>query len=67
MHKMVFFVFTGTATIYARYKFVEKLSEDVTQVSPLLNTAALVFGIISCLGMCIVATFQVSVRMWRTF
>lgn len=65
----VFFlvVFTGIATVYARYKFVEKLSEDVRVVSSRLNIAALAFGIIPCLGMCIVATFQVSVHMWRTF
>lgn len=59
--------FPGAATIYARYKFVEKLSEETRGASPFLNTAALVVGMVSCLGMCIVATFQVRVRMWSTF
>lgn len=59
--------FPGAATVYARYKFVEKLSEERGGASPFLNTAALVVGTVSCLGMCIVATFQVRVRMWSTF
>ncbi|XP_056281166.1 DNA damage-regulated autophagy modulator protein 1 [Pseudoliparis swirei] len=48
----------GTATMYARYKFVEKLSADTTVVNPRLNKTTFVFGLLSCLGMCIVATFQ---------
>lgn len=48
----------GIATIYARYKFVDKLNEDTRVVNPCLNKAALWLGMISCLGMCIVATFQ---------
>ncbi|XP_074481160.1 DNA damage-regulated autophagy modulator protein 1 [Sebastes fasciatus] len=48
----------GIATIYARYKYVEKLSEDTRVVNPRLNKAALVIGLLSILGMCIVATFQ---------
>ncbi|XP_041833788.1 DNA damage-regulated autophagy modulator protein 1 [Melanotaenia boesemani] len=48
----------GTATIYARYKFVEKLTEETGLVRPSLNKASLWLGVISCLGMCIVATFQ---------
>ncbi|KAK5848931.1 hypothetical protein PBY51_008614 [Eleginops maclovinus] len=48
----------GVATIYARYKFVEKLSGDSRVVSTRLNKTALVLGLLSCLGMCIVATFQ---------
>ncbi|XP_049891690.1 DNA damage-regulated autophagy modulator protein 1 [Epinephelus moara] len=48
----------GISTIYARYKFVEKLSADTGMVSPRLNKTALVLGLLSCLGMCIVATFQ---------
>ncbi|XP_068573449.1 DNA damage-regulated autophagy modulator protein 1 [Cebidichthys violaceus] len=48
----------GTATIYGRYKYVEKLSVDPRVVYPGLNKAAFVFGMLSCLGMCIVATFQ---------
>ncbi|XP_041820085.1 DNA damage-regulated autophagy modulator protein 1 [Chelmon rostratus] len=48
----------GIATIYARYKFVEKLHEGTRVVGPSLNKAALLVGMVSCLGMCIVATFQ---------
>ncbi|XP_071761706.1 DNA damage-regulated autophagy modulator protein 1 [Centroberyx gerrardi] len=48
----------GIATMYARYKFVEKLSEETRVVRPCLNKAALWLGMLSCLGMCIVATFQ---------
>nr|XP_020455133.1 DNA damage-regulated autophagy modulator protein 1 [Monopterus albus] len=51
----------GMATIYSRYKFVEKLSEDTSVVSPRLNKAALGLGMISCFAMCIVATFQETV------
>ena len=49
----------GICTMYARYKFVEKLSEDTKVVNPHLNKAALGLGLLSCLGMCVVATFQV--------
>lgn len=48
----------GIATIYSRYKFVEKLSEETRVVNPRLNKSALCIGMLSCLGMCIVATFQ---------
>lgn len=51
--------YTGTATIYARYKLVEKQTAETGVVRPSLNKAALVLGLLSCLGMCIVATFQV--------
>ncbi|XP_059182251.1 DNA damage-regulated autophagy modulator protein 1 [Centropristis striata] len=51
----------GIATIYARYKFVEKLNADSRMVNARLNKAALVFGLLSCLGMCVVATFQETV------
>lgn len=50
----------GIVTIYAMYKYVDKLSEDTGVVSPRCNKAALGLGIISCVGMCIVATFQES-------
>ncbi|XP_053200157.1 DNA damage-regulated autophagy modulator protein 1 [Scomber japonicus] len=50
--------FAGTSTIYARYKFVEKLTEDTAVIRPRLNQFVLVLGLLSCLGMCIVATFQ---------
>ncbi|XP_014836763.1 PREDICTED: DNA damage-regulated autophagy modulator protein 1 [Poecilia mexicana] len=48
----------GTATIYARYKYVEKLIEQNGLVKPRLNQAALMLGLAACFGMCIVATFQ---------
>uniref|UniRef100_A0A3P9B4E5 DNA-damage regulated autophagy modulator 1 n=1 Tax=Maylandia zebra TaxID=106582 RepID=A0A3P9B4E5_9CICH len=51
----------GVGTIYARYKHVELLREDATNVSARLNKAALWLGVISCFGMCIVATFQETV------
>ncbi|KAM9402861.1 DNA damage-regulated autophagy modulator protein 1-like isoform 1-T1 [Salvelinus alpinus] len=50
--------FAGMATMYARYKFVEKLNEKAGGVPPVLNQAALWIGTLSCLGMCFVATFQ---------
>ncbi|XP_024232977.1 DNA damage-regulated autophagy modulator protein 1 [Oncorhynchus tshawytscha] len=50
--------FAGMATMYARYKFVEKLNEKVGGVSPALNQGAFWIGMLSCLGMCFVATFQ---------
>ncbi|XP_026218793.1 DNA damage-regulated autophagy modulator protein 1 [Anabas testudineus] len=50
--------YAAMATIYSRYKFVEKLNEDTSVVRPCLNKTALWFGMLSCLGMCIVATFQ---------
>ncbi|KAF3705190.1 DNA damage-regulated autophagy modulator protein 1 Damage-regulated autophagy modulator [Channa argus] len=48
----------GIGTIYSRYKFVEKLSEETSLVRPCLNKAALGLGLLSCLGMTIVASFQ---------
>ncbi|XP_075886187.1 DNA damage-regulated autophagy modulator protein 1 [Nelusetta ayraudi] len=50
--------FAASATIYTRYKFVQRLAELMRSVSPRLNEAALVIGILSCFGMCVVATFQ---------
>ncbi|XP_067110939.1 DNA damage-regulated autophagy modulator protein 1 [Osmerus mordax] len=50
--------FTGMVTMYARYKFVEKLNERTNGVSPCLNKTALWIGMLSCLGMSFVATFQ---------
>lgn len=54
---------TGMATMYARYKFVEKLNETAGGVPPALNQAAFWIGMLSCLGMCFVATFQVGCRL----
>ncbi|XP_057712145.1 DNA damage-regulated autophagy modulator protein 1 isoform X2 [Corythoichthys intestinalis] len=52
------FLTSGMATIYSRFKFVEKLSEETRVVNPQLNKTTLVLGILSCIGMCVVATFQ---------
>ncbi|XP_038131450.1 DNA damage-regulated autophagy modulator protein 1 [Cyprinodon tularosa] len=48
----------GIATIYARYKYMEKLNERNSLVKPCLNKTTLCLGIIACFGMCIVASFQ---------
>lgn len=50
---------TGIATVYARFKFVEKINKGTNVVRSCVNTAALSLGLISCLGMVVVATFQV--------
>lgn len=47
------------ATVYARFKYVEKMNEGTNVGVPRMNAAALVLGLISCLGMVVVATFQV--------
>ncbi|KAL4612670.1 DNA damage-regulated autophagy modulator protein 1 [Arapaima gigas] len=51
--------FAGAATMFARYKYVEKINDMIRKFAPRLNAAALWVGGISCLGMCFVATFQV--------
>nr|XP_019947782.1 PREDICTED: DNA damage-regulated autophagy modulator protein 1 [Paralichthys olivaceus] len=48
----------GVSTIYARYKFVEKLGQETGVARTCLNRTGLVLGMLSCLSMCIVATFQ---------
>lgn len=53
------FTHAGLATVYARFKYVEKMNESTNVVAPRGNTVALVLGLISCLGMVVVATFQV--------
>ncbi|XP_016351428.1 DNA damage-regulated autophagy modulator protein 1-like [Sinocyclocheilus anshuiensis] len=50
--------FAAFATMYAEYKFVERVHERTGAVSPCLNKVSFAFGIISCVGMCLVATFQ---------
>ncbi|XP_036432576.1 DNA damage-regulated autophagy modulator protein 1 [Colossoma macropomum] len=50
--------FAGFATMFARYKYLQRLNEITGGVSPALNKAALFFAITSCVGMCFVATFQ---------
>ncbi|KAM9823676.1 DNA damage-regulated autophagy modulator protein 1 [Neosynchiropus ocellatus] len=48
------------ATVYARYKFVERLLAGTSRPSPRLNSASLLLGLCSCLGMCVVASFPES-------
>ncbi|XP_076862912.1 DNA damage-regulated autophagy modulator protein 1 [Brachyhypopomus gauderio] len=50
--------FAGFATMFVRYKFVQRLAERMGGVPPALNKATLITATLSCLGMCIVATFQ---------
>ncbi|XP_053497523.1 DNA damage-regulated autophagy modulator protein 1 isoform X2 [Ictalurus furcatus] len=50
--------FAGFATMFARYKFVQKLIEKTGGVSPRWNLAAFIIATLSCIGMCFVATFQ---------
>lgn len=53
-------VFSGMATVYVRYKQVQALTgEDKVRLHR-LNSFGLLLGIISSLGMCVVANFQVS-------
>ncbi|XP_013859546.1 DNA damage-regulated autophagy modulator protein 1 [Austrofundulus limnaeus] len=48
----------GIGTVYARYKFVQKLIEENNVMKPCCNKASLLFGLGSCFGMSVVATFQ---------
>lgn len=51
----------GVGTMYARYKFIERLIEKTGGVRPCCNLAGFIVGLLSCLGMCVVATFQETV------
>lgn len=48
--------FLGVFTVYVRYKQVEALSSNHTLLR--VNAVGLVFGVMSSLGMCVVANFQ---------
>lgn len=48
------------ATVYVRYKQVGALTADGSPNLSRLNRIGLVLGLISSLGMCVVANFQVS-------
>lgn len=50
--------FLGTFTMYARYKIVQKQNEAATFIPNWLNTVSLMIGVLGCIGMVIVATFQ---------
>lgn len=51
---------TGIATIYAMYKYMARLGQYTGLVSACCNRAALGLGLLSCVSMCVVATFQAS-------
>ncbi|XP_064417986.1 DNA damage-regulated autophagy modulator protein 1 [Latimeria chalumnae] len=48
----------GAATIVTKYKLLEKLNESTSLINSKCNLFALCIGILSCIGMIIVATFQ---------
>lgn len=53
-------LFPGVATIYVRYKQVHALNPEENRIIR-LNKAGLVLGLLSCLGLSLVANFQVCV------
>ncbi|XP_026065535.1 DNA damage-regulated autophagy modulator protein 1-like [Carassius auratus] len=53
------------ATMYVEYKFVERVHETTGAVSPRLNKVSFAFGILSCVGILVVATFQ-NLTMMKT-
>ncbi|XP_068952691.1 DNA damage-regulated autophagy modulator protein 1-like, partial [Petaurus breviceps papuanus] len=52
------FSFSGAATMYTRYKIVEKQNQTSYFSSPIFNLVSLVLGLVGCIGMGIVANFQ---------
>ncbi|CAL8318836.1 unnamed protein product [Lota lota] len=56
--------FIALGTMYARYKFVQRLNEELRALRPTLNLWAFGFGLVSCVGMCIVGTFQETMVTW---
>nr|XP_020015408.1 DNA damage-regulated autophagy modulator protein 1-like [Castor canadensis] len=53
-----FSAFLGAATMYTRYKIVEKQNQTSYFSTPVLNLVSLVLGLVGCIGMGIVANFQ---------
>uniref|UniRef100_F7G510 DNA damage regulated autophagy modulator 1 n=1 Tax=Monodelphis domestica TaxID=13616 RepID=F7G510_MONDO len=53
-----FSAFLGAATMYTRYKIVEKQNQTCYFGSPIVNLVSLVLGLVGCIGMGIVANFQ---------
>lgn len=51
--------FSGAATMYTRYKIVEKQNQTSYFSTPVFNLVSLVLGLVGCIGMGIVANFQV--------
>lgn len=55
----LYFFPSGAATMYMRYKIVEKQNETCYFGTPVFNLVSLVLGFVGCFGMGIVANFQV--------
>lgn len=53
-----FSAFLGAATMYTRYKIVEKQNETCYFSTPVFNLVSLALGLVGCIGMGIVANFQ---------
>ncbi|XP_075810349.1 DNA damage-regulated autophagy modulator protein 1 [Microtus pennsylvanicus] len=53
-----FSAFLGAATMYMRYKIVEKQNETCSFGTPVFNLVSLVLGFVGCVGMGLVANFQ---------
>ncbi|XP_021567254.1 DNA damage-regulated autophagy modulator protein 1 [Carlito syrichta] len=53
-----FSAFLGAATMYTRYKIVEKQNQTSYFSTPVFNLVSLVLGLMGCIGMGIVANFQ---------
>ncbi|XP_072829267.1 DNA damage-regulated autophagy modulator protein 1 isoform X1 [Vicugna pacos] len=53
-----FSAFLGAATMYTRYKIVEKQNQTSYISTPVFNLMSLVLGLVGCIGMGIVANFQ---------
>ncbi|GAB1295469.1 DNA damage-regulated autophagy modulator protein 1 [Apodemus speciosus] len=58
-----FLGFLCAATMYTRYKIVEKQNETCYFGTPVFNLVSLVLGLVGCIGMGIVANFQASVSL----
>ncbi|XP_053321103.1 DNA damage-regulated autophagy modulator protein 1 isoform X2 [Spea bombifrons] len=48
----------GAATMYTRYKILDKLNSSYGLINAWFNTMSLLIGLLGCIGMGIVATFQ---------
>ncbi|XP_039617641.1 DNA damage-regulated autophagy modulator protein 1 isoform X2 [Polypterus senegalus] len=55
---ITFAAILGVATMYTRYKILEKTNDQMSCCHRILNTITLIVGIFGCLGMLTVATFQ---------
>uniref|UniRef100_A0A8C5LK66 DNA-damage regulated autophagy modulator 1 n=1 Tax=Jaculus jaculus TaxID=51337 RepID=A0A8C5LK66_JACJA len=55
-----FSAFLGAATMYTRYKIVEKQNQTSYFSTPVFNLVSLALGLVGCIGMGIVANFQIA-------